>query len=248
VNYPVAESAQNMVIKDMASHNRKVEIYDRGGKLLRAYYVGKPSIDNLGTYMMVDGATKPYVMVIPGFQGTLETRYATEVNDIRSGKIYAFRPNEMKKVEVVYPAFPDSSFTIEILGPDSFMVKNNSGLVIPSHPNTVLEYLNHFKFVNAEAFLDEPRKKDSVTQTIPFCSITVTNRNDQPLATVIYRMPRLPDSVMQFDREGNPMPFDTDRFYATINNGADFVIIQQFHFGRLFKNLAFFAAVSNNGN
>jgi dihydroxyacid dehydratase/phosphogluconate dehydratase len=80
-----------------------------------------------------------------------------------------------------------------------------------------------------------------------FCTITVTDRNNQTHTTVIYNMPRTSDSAMQYDRQGNPLPYDSDHFFATINNGNDFVIVQEFHMGRLFKKIAFFIAPSKPG-
>jgi len=241
VSYPVSSSAQNTVVKEMASHNKKVEIYDRSGKMIKAYYVGEPSLDELGTYMLMDGAEKPYVTAIPGFQGTLESRYSTDESAIRSGKIYDYRINEMKSVSVDYPSKPDSSFTIEILGPDSFALKNKKGEdVTQFNKQRVHDYLSFYHFVNAEAFVNDLPKKDTILQTQPFVSFTVTDYNNQPHATVCYFMPRNPASLMQYDSEGNPLPFDSDHYFATINNGSDFVIVQKFHFGRLFKNLSWF--------
>ena len=57
-------------------------------------------------------------------------------------------------------------------------------------------------------------------------------------------MPLTSESMMQYDKKGNPVMYDADRFFATINNGSDFVIVQQFHMGRLFKKIAFFIANS----
>ena len=79
-----------MVVKEMASHNKKVEIYDKNGKLMKAYFVGGPSLDALGTYMLMEKAKTPYVTAIPGFQGVLDTRYTTDEQVIRSLTIYFF--------------------------------------------------------------------------------------------------------------------------------------------------------------
>ena len=38
INYPVPQTAMNMVVKEMASHNKKVEIYDRNGKTTGVLY------------------------------------------------------------------------------------------------------------------------------------------------------------------------------------------------------------------
>jgi hypothetical protein len=249
VNYPVAGSAQSTVVKEMASNNKKIEIYDRSGRLIKSYYVGNPSLDQLGTYMMMEGAEKPYVTVIPGFQGTLDTRYSTDESQVRSGVIYNYRVNQLKSVSVSYSSKPDSSFMIEVIGPDSFQLKNNSGQVLAKYnKQKIHQYLDYYKFVNCEAFMNDLPKKDSILQTQPICTITVTDRSNQAHTTVIYNMPRTSDSAMQYDRQGNPLPYDSDHFFATINNGNDFVIVQEFHMGRLFKKIAYFIAPSKPGS
>lgn len=241
VSQPVPGSARDAVVKNMASRNKKVEIYDRKGKLLNAYYVGGPSLNELGTYMLIEGAGIPYITAIPGFQGTLESRYVTDESAVRAGTIYRFRINEMKEVSVVYAGAADSSFTLRNSGPDSLQLLNFNGQGVQVFSRKrALDYLDQFKFVNCESFVNDLTAKDSILKTVPYCTITVTDRNDQPHTTVIYYMPRLPDSVMQFDAQGNPLPYDSDHYFATINNGRDFVIIQQFHFGRLFKSISWF--------
>lgn len=58
VDRPVPDAAQANVLKEMASHNKRVEVFDRKGKLLKAYFVGGSSLDALGTYMVMDKAKK----------------------------------------------------------------------------------------------------------------------------------------------------------------------------------------------
>ena len=243
INYPVPETAMNTVVKEMASHNKKVEIYDKKGKLMKAYFVGGPSLDALGTYMLMEKAKTPYVTAIPGFLGVLDTRYSTDEQVIRSLTIYNFRLNEIKEVSVTYTEKPDSSFTIGVLGPDSFKIKNLKSEIYPASildKERLHAYLNLFRFINAEAFVNDLAKKDTILDTPPFVTITLTDRQNQNHITTCYHMPIQRESPMQYDEKGNPLKYDNDRYFATVNNGQDFVIIQRFHFGRLFKNGNYF--------
>ena len=78
VSYPVPEAAVKTVATNMASLNKKVEIYDRNGGLMKSYIVGGPTLDSKGTYMLMNGSSHPFVTAIPGFQGVLDTRYVTD--------------------------------------------------------------------------------------------------------------------------------------------------------------------------
>ncbi len=44
----------------------------------------------------------------------------------------------------------------------------------------------------------------------------------------------------EFDAKGNKLKYDVDRYFASINGGSDFVIVQNFHFGRLLKGFNYF--------
>lgn len=243
INYPVPETAMNMVVKEMASHNKKVEIYDRNGKLMKSYIVGGPSLDALGTFMLMEKAKTPYVTAIPGFQGVLDTRYVTDEQVIRSLTIYNFKLNEIKEVSVTYTEQPDSSFTISVFGPDSFQLKNSKGEIHAEstvNKDRLHSYLNLFRFINAEAFVNDLPKKDTILGTKPFCIVTLTDRDTQQHITTCYHMPLQRDSPMQYDVKGNPLKYDDERYFATINNGQDFVIVQKFQFGKLFKSGNYF--------
>jgi hypothetical protein len=241
VSYPVQQAAINKVAAEMAAHNKKVEIYDTRGKLIRSYFVGGPSLDSHGTFMLMEGSTNPYVTAIPGFQGVLETRYTTDADAIRSTEIYNFRLNEIREVTVEYREKADSSFSISVLGPDSFQLRSAQGSLYDAalvDKIKLRSYLDLFSFINAEAYVNDLSKKDTILQAPPFCIITLIDRRNLHHTTACYRIPLLPDSPMQFDPSGQPMKFDNDRYFASINNGSDFVIVQRYHFGRLLKNIS----------
>jgi hypothetical protein len=247
IGYPVPEAGRKTVITNMASENKKVELYDKSGKLIKSYIVGGPTLESNGTYMLMSGSEIPFVTDIPGFIGVLNTRYVTDEQVIRSTNIFNFKINDISGVMVNYTDEPDSTFTISVLRADSFSVVNGKGEEM-THPDKkrIREYLDHFGFVNAEAFLNDPHKKDSILLTKPWCSIIVTDRQHQPHVITIYHMPRNSTSE-QFDSAGNELKYDVDRYYATINDGEDFVIIQQFHFGRLFKSYDYFRTSPKTG-
>ena len=82
IKEPIGKKAQDNVIKRLAAKAVRCEIYQHD-KLVKAYYVGTETHDQLGTYMiMMDPETmlpsaKAFVTYIPGFDGYLTTRYFT---------------------------------------------------------------------------------------------------------------------------------------------------------------------------
>lgn len=75
VKTPIARSALDNVIKRMAVQNIKVIFYYKQ-KQIKTIYIGGETADQLGTFMMIEGAKEPYVVHIPGFNGYLSSRFS----------------------------------------------------------------------------------------------------------------------------------------------------------------------------
>ena len=65
--------------------------------------------------------------------------------------------------------------------------------------------------------------------------MSVTDRTGETKKMTVFYMPLNKRSKLQQDQYGNELPFDLDRFYALINEGKDFVVIQNFVFGKVFR-------------
>ena len=63
------------MVKSLASEGIKVELYDRKGEKIKAYYVGGATPDERGTYMIMENAEEPYVAHIPSWEGNLRFRF-----------------------------------------------------------------------------------------------------------------------------------------------------------------------------
>ena len=118
VKNPVPLSGENNVIKDMASSSIKVEIYMNKRKPFKVYYVGKPTPDFLGTYMVLEARHKvPYVVHKPGLNGYLSEGYFfTEEAEWRTKKIFSYDPADILQIQIQYYKEPDSSFIFKISG------------------------------------------------------------------------------------------------------------------------------------
>jgi hypothetical protein len=120
VRAPVPLAARNNVIKRMSALAKKIEIYQVRprinifGKirlfphetLTKTYYVGDVTQDNLGTYMLMEGAEEPYIVYIPNFRGFVSTRYSTLRSDWRDYTVFKTPINEISSVQVEFPPMP----------------------------------------------------------------------------------------------------------------------------------------------
>jgi hypothetical protein len=87
VKNPIARSALKNVIERMGIQNTKVEIFSNSKKI-RTIYIGGETADQLGTFMMLEGAKEPYVVHIPGFNGYLSSRFHCRESDWRDKNIF----------------------------------------------------------------------------------------------------------------------------------------------------------------
>ncbi len=87
IKNPIARSGLENVFKRMAIQNTKV-VFFQNNKKIKTIYIGGETADQLGTFMMIEGAEEPYVVHIPGFNGYLSSRFSCKEHLWRSKKIF----------------------------------------------------------------------------------------------------------------------------------------------------------------
>ena len=105
---------------------------------------------------------------------------------------------------------------------------------IPYHPWLEV-YLEYFKLISVESYENSYTKQDSVLMNDPFATITVTNKRGEENKATLYYKPIDKRSKAKFTHWGEPLKADLDRYFAVVNNGKDFAIVQDFVFRKLFR-------------
>jgi hypothetical protein len=83
VKYIPTKSAIENAIKELATDGIKVEVYNKNNEKLKTYYIGSNDTDGSGTFYIMEGAEKPYVMHIPYFYGEIQPRFPLAIDDWR---------------------------------------------------------------------------------------------------------------------------------------------------------------------
>jgi len=238
--YPVARAAHNNVIKNLATKARKVEIYTNVDEApIRTYFIGGTTLDRKGNFMLMDGAEQPYAVHIPGFVGYFSGRFILEEEDWRDRTVFSYRPEEIKSITLAYPAEPEKSFHLAALGEQQFglfkLGESETQKPVALQPAAALNYLQAYRFLACEAFNSDFTQKDSLLQQPKKNILTVENQQGLKKSVDIYYMPVNKRSKTQFDEKGNSMLYDVDRYYAIMNEGKDFILIQNYVFGKVLK-------------
>lgn len=236
---PVPESAHNYIVKAMAGNSTKVELYDRKGDKMRVFYVGFETPRYTGTYMLMEGAEKPYIVQIEGNNGYLTPRYSPDIKDWRDRTIFNIAPEQIQSIKVTYPHEPINSFVLKqqdntvTVDADSSLIKSNA-----FNARRANVYLKFFQGVYCEGYMNGLAQLDSSLKTVPErCIVEVTDNAGKTQRADIYWMHANRRSKNLLTSDVNTADtLDPDHFYAIINNNRDTVLIQNYAFEKIFRN------------
>jgi hypothetical protein len=234
VTGPVPKTARNNVITKMAATGTKVEFW-KGTEKVKTYFVGGTTPDQMGTHMWVEGAQDPYVVNIPGFNGYLNSRYQTDPIEWYSKALFKIANSDIQSIELNYPAHPEWSFGFNKKDQNIDITVDgiNNGKNV--NPAALLGYFGLFNEVYAEGFPENvnPRKIDSLLRSTPFAILTLTPIKGKKTVLTIHKKEAQDNSQSLFDKNGNRLVYDSERYYAFVNNSARLLFIQDL----VFKNI-----------
>ncbi len=242
IKYKPADAAIPNIVKNLATQGIKVELYDKNNNLLKAFYVGGAPPDERGTYMIMEAAEQPYVVHLPTWEGNLRRRFELVGEQWRDKTIFRTKVEEIESISIEYPRQQNHSFIIKRSRKNKFDVSPYYDFS-PKRSETVAQgiiesYLVNYSKVGAEAFETTNPRKDSVLQTIPFCTINLKKLGGD--STQVRLFPILKEA-QTFDPKSNTeisYPY-VERYFADIN-GEDFMLVQHRVFEQLFWGYSFF--------
>ncbi len=258
VKSPVSKAEHNNVIKRMAGKSVKVEVYRHvprinlfnkiklfyHDKRTKVFYVGDVTQNNLGTYMLMEGAKHPYIVYIPGFRGFVSVRFSPKEDDWKSHVVFNEKLNDIKSVTLQNNEKPEESFKVVVN--DAFgnydVIRLSDGSKIKNYDTLkVLNFLTSFRDLKYEALMNNelpPQKIDSILNSKPKYILTLVTTKNDTNKVVIFNKPRFPDEVNNAVEE--LVPVDLDRMYGSIHDGKDFVLMQYYVFDRVLHPLDFY--------
>ena len=228
------------VLRELLKKHARIEIYTSGDKPEKVYYVGGPTLDDKGTYMImeIEGkmANRPYITYIQGLDAYLTSRYNADSLYWKTRWVYRNTSANIKSVAVEYKDEPANSFYINKNSAGLFEIENYKHEKEVQPKQTYIEqYLDFYGQVSVEAFKNSFAGKDSILKTEPFCVVTVVDNDGDAHQSVLYHTPITDDSRVLADEEGRPLKFDIEHFYALYNNGKDFAMVQYYVWNKVLR-------------
>ena len=246
VKSTVPGAAKENIIKQIIAKHVKVEVYMQGEDTpAKIYWVGNATKDGYGSYMLLEEpevgrSTDPFIVDMPGFHGSLNSRFHADVFQWRHSGIYTYKSDQIKSLTLVYHEEPQKSFRVEQEGLKLSLWDPGSNRNLGGFDSLrTRNYLSFYEKVHYEKFERRASvNRDSILKTQPLYSITVEDKQGNLKKMDIWRKAYEGEEA---DEEGNPLPYDTQRMYALVD-GEDFVTLQNFHVDRLFVPVGAFGA------
>ena len=254
---PIARGTRNTIIRMMAGKSVKAEIYQRvyrinifdkvklfpHEKLTRTYYVGDPTMDNSGTFMLMEGSENPSIVNIPGFRGFVGSRYSVMEGDWRSHSVFSIRVPEIQSVSVSFSERPQHSYRITNQNDEKFTITSlfDNKDIANFDTTKVVGFLSMFRNLNYERVLDEMKatKRDSILSIPPTNEIVLVDKLGK---THSLKMWKRKADIGQLDLDGNQAVWDLERMYALMNNSEFMVSLQYFSFNDVLAPLPWFVS------
>ncbi len=227
VKSPVPKAEFETDIKRLASNGIKVEIYTTNpNKPFKVYYVGGPTSDHQGTYMLLENSSEPFIMYLPGFFGYLTTRYFTEERLWRDNAIFKNPYDKIKYVKAEYPKSPEKGFIAYNMGNNKFALADiNNNKIDKFDTLQVKMFIGGFQHLGYEAPITnmKTQKRDSLLNVLPENIYTVVRTDNSKISLKLYNVPL---SKAEQDKYEQPLKYDPDRMYGFFNNDSDLVTVQ----------------------
>ncbi len=220
---------------------KRVEIY-QNGSLAKVIYVGLPTGDEMGTYMKLEGADKPYAVHIPGFNGFLNTRFIVDNHLWRSRELMRIKPREIKELEVLFPDSLAQSFKVRVFSPDSlYFVRASDNKVMKEASQVkgrlLLSAMDKLSY-EGEIVPSDPifSRRDSLRASTPVFRVRVKDIDGKIQSFSGYKIKAAPETI-DFD---DPKSFyDPDRLHGFINDER-MVLLQYYGLGKVIRPLDYY--------
>lgn len=233
----LTNAAVPVVVKSLATHGIKVELYDKSGDAIKKYYVGGTTNTNEGTYMIMEDSDMPYVTHIPSWVGSLRPRYFLTGDQWRDKTIFGIEPDAIASVSVEYPLQRNKSFKLEVKGGE-IEVKPfydlSQPIAKPLNPSMAQAYLVGFRSLVAEAFQNGHEDREETTAKIPFSIVTILDKNGNERSAQFHPIYLYTDDgKLLMDSDVMGAETSVERYHVLTNND-DFMLVQHGVFRGIF--------------
>lgn len=217
---PVPVSYHDYAIRKLSTNSTKIEVY-AGSKKTHSFFVAREPGEGNVTYMLEEGAKRPWIVKLPLQNAFLGVRYFTALSDWRDRRIL-FRDAPIEKVEVMYKDSMQYSFVLDAVK------KTVSGTPVfqaPLNQQRLAAYLRLLDGIYCTGFEDHSIRKDSILKYgRQMATVKIQRKGCTPDQLTIYFRP--PDKGTKAALRIGNEEYDFDSFFGFVNQ-RDFVLLSR---------------------
>lgn len=226
---PVSKKAKSNVIRTLITTAKHIKVYSQG-ETLRDFYVGSATADMSGSYVHITGAETPYIAHILGYNSLLEPKFSTEKYDWYDRQLVNINLADMKRIKVVNNDLPTESFEL-LKEKDTYLMNPPMANLSQAAARSYFSLFESKGFEGFASFLTEATK-DSIAISTPFMTLTVYEVNGDSTAINLFRKGSKIEDKTIYDKRGNIVMEDTERYFATFTGFDQLVTVQDYVFGK----------------
>ncbi len=235
IKTPVAKAAEGNILKRLATKSVKVEVYS-GNNLLKTIYIGGVTQNQLGTYALIKGSNRPFVIEIPGFRGYLSSRFTTYPISWRTTRVFYYNESQIDRIKVDVGNDPQNSFEIDVQRQYKYELYDPKGNKAKSFDTlAVRRFVKEFNHKFHTRFITGKTQSqiDSVYNSPMFYRFNVKLNNGKNVELSLHRTNNYEEI-----KEGDM--FRVDHLHGVIDQNS-WVLVQTHVFATMFKELGDFS-------
>ncbi len=229
INSIPPKGAYKQIMKTIGDIGILVRLFDKEDAMIRSYYVGGVPQGERGTYYLMEGYNQPYLMELPGMEGSTRGRFVKEPDDWLDRAMFRYPEKDIAKITVDFPKSKNESYVVEKNG-SSYDVKplySYTPVINKKvNKNTLDKYLDNFHIgFFTEAYINQHTKRDSIVQNItPFCNLTVENNAGEKNVLNLYPVNEI--LGVKGEAVGPNVDAIIERYFVNVNDGEKFMLTQ----------------------
>lgn len=169
-------AALKNIKREMSQIGIKVNVYGKNNNLLKSYYIGGGTHDERGTYVMMEGATQPYVTHLRTMEGSVRGRFLLSETAWRDRTVFKNDTDKIVSVKVEYPKDQSQSFSLKRNGDGYTVEQVNSTFKTQKKADSSKSraYIEGLDILVAENIESNNPKRDSIQKLLPFSIVSFT--------------------------------------------------------------------------
>lgn len=237
VQSAVPKEALRNITTNIAARNRKVEIFMGGKKAVKTYYVGSPTKDHYGTYMILKKGGKmsstPYIMHLPGFNGFLESRFYSDENEWKYSGVFNYDLKDIATVKLENIVNLSESFQISSLFFKPKLLEVTGAEIEGGNDNLIQSYFQNFEKIHYNRIAEFSQERiDSVKALEPHFVVTVFDKKGNENQVKFYKKANDYEEIDIVT--GRIVKWDADYILGCNNDNNEILVFQYYALGNMF--------------